>query len=87
MLLCLQRTLNLLDWQLLKGHEEFIGFVYVNGQSYEVQATLTKIFLATLIWSLWLRQMNLISLRLIILNLLFMVISFIKVVVWDAVVI
>ena len=44
MLLCLQRTLNLLDWQLLKGHEEFIGFVYVNGQSYEVQATLTKIF-------------------------------------------
>ena len=43
-LLCLQRNLNLLDWQLLKRHEEFIGFVYVNGQSHEVQATLTKLF-------------------------------------------
>ena len=44
MLLCLQRNLNLLDWQLLKGHDEFIGFLYVNSQSYEVQATLTKPF-------------------------------------------
>ena len=44
MLLCLQRNLNLLDWQLLKGHEKFIGFVYLNSQSYEVQATLTKPF-------------------------------------------
>ena len=55
MLFCLQRNLNLLDWQLLKGHEEFIGIAYVNGQSYEVQATLTKPFsFATLIWSFWL---------------------------------
>ena len=44
MLLCSQRNLNLLDWQLLKGHEEFIVFVYLNSQSYEVQATLTKPF-------------------------------------------
>ena len=43
-LLCLQRNVNVLDWQLPKGHEEFIGFVYVNVQSYEVQATLTKPF-------------------------------------------
>ena len=40
MLYCLQRNLNLLDWQLLKGHEEFVGIVSVNSQSYEVQATL-----------------------------------------------
>ena len=44
MLHCLQRNLNLLDQQLLKGHEEFIGFVPVNSQSYEVQATLRKPF-------------------------------------------
>ena len=44
MLLCSQRNLNLLDWQLLKGHEEVIGFVYVNSQSYEVEGTLTKPF-------------------------------------------
>ena len=44
MLLCLQRNLNLLDEQSVKGHEEFIGFVSVNSQSYEVQATLTKHF-------------------------------------------
>ena len=44
MLLCLQRNVNFLNWQLLKGHEEFIGFVYVNSQSYKVKATLTKPF-------------------------------------------
>ena len=39
-LYCLQRNLNLLNWHLLKGHEEFVGVVSVNSQSYEVQATL-----------------------------------------------
>ena len=44
MLPFLQRNLNLLNWQLPKGHEEFISFVYVNSQSYNVKATLTKLF-------------------------------------------
>ena len=41
-LLCLQRSLKLLDWELVKGHQEFIGFVYVNSQPCEVQTTFTK---------------------------------------------
>ena len=43
-LICLQRNLNLLHWELLKGHEEFIGFVHINSQSYEVETTFTKPF-------------------------------------------
>lgn len=43
-LLCFQRNLNLLDFQILGGHKGFLDFLYVNGQSYKVEETFTKPF-------------------------------------------